>query len=263
MFHLIHWIVDYLHPQGFCIDRPNGMDMYTILLFKQSITIWQDGTFIQTGENACILFTRGAKQLYFRDNGDYTHDGVFFEGKMSQEIWETLGIPTNTAFYLRNPKIISTLIQDIAAEAALKQPHSPEIIDLLLRTLFLRLSDGMCRGSNIGDGYFPQFQQIRRRIFKQPAADWHAGILAEELHISVSRFHHLYKLFFQSTLTQDVIQSRTDYAQYLLRSSSQTTNEIASLCGYNATEHFIRQFKKQTGLTPGQYRRNNAAMNRK
>ena len=51
MFHLIHWIVDYLHPQGFCIDRPNGMDMYTILLFKQSITIWQDGTFIQTGEN--------------------------------------------------------------------------------------------------------------------------------------------------------------------------------------------------------------------
>lgn len=259
MLHLIHWIVDYIHPKGFRIDRPEGNDMYTILLFKKPLTVWQNGGLVQTGENACIVFTRWSKQLYYRENGSYTHDGVFFEGRDPQKILKLLGIPLNTVFYIRNPKAISSVIRDISAEAALKQEHSPEIIDLLLRTLFFRLADEMCQDGDEGSGYFLQFQQIRRSIFKQPAENWHADTLAVELHISVSRFHHLYKLFFSSTLIQDVIRSRTEYAQYLLRSGGQTTGEIALLCGYNSPEHFIRQFKKQTGFTPGQYRHDNMA----
>lgn len=254
MLHLIHWIVDYIHPQGFRIDRPAGNDMHTILLFKKPLTIWQNGELIQTGENACIVFTRWSKQLYYRESGPYAHDGVFFEGEDPQKALEALGVPLNTVFHVRNPKAISSVIQDISAEAALKQKHSPEIINLLLHTLFFRLADEMCRGGDEGGGYFLQFQQIRRSIFKQPAENWHADTLAGELHISVSRFHHLYKSFFCSSLIQNVIRSRTDYAQYLLRSGGQTIGEIALLCGYNSPEHFIRQFKRQTGFTPGQYR---------
>ncbi|MER2143578.1 MAG: helix-turn-helix domain-containing protein, partial [Eubacteriales bacterium] len=31
--------------------------------------------------------------------------------------------------------------------------------------------------------------------------------------------------------------------------------EIALLCGYNSAEHFSRQFRRHSGISPGQYRR--------
>lgn len=254
MLTLAHYIVDYLHPKGFRIDRPEGNDLYSILLFKQPITIWQDGGMVNAPENSCMIFSRWSTQLYYNDHMDYLHDGVFFYGEDLYDLFCTLELPINRTFQIREPKTVSNLIKDIAAEYVLKEPHSPQILDLQLRVLLYKLSDLHSQNENLDSGYYKTFQELRREVFHAPEQNWSAPLLANEVHLSVSRFQHLYQSFFGSTLTQDLIQSRIEHAQYLLRSSSAPISEIAVSCGYNSTEHFLRQFKKYMGVTPGKYR---------
>ena len=58
-----------------------------------------------------------------------------------------------------------------------------------------------------------------------------------------------------TTFKQDIIQSRIKRAKYLLRNENNTIKEISDICGYNNEEHFLRQFKKTTGVTPSDYRK--------
>lgn len=254
MFNLVHYILDYPHPKGFAIDRPGGNDMYTILLFKQPVTMWQDGMLINAPKNSCIIFSRWAKQLYFNETSAYTHDGVFFDGEDPLDLFGELGIPLNTIFPVRDPKAISYLMKDIATEAMLKENYSPQIIDLQLHTLIYKLADIIHHSEQYENSYYAQFREIRHEIFRAPEKEYRVERLAERVHLSVSRFQHLYHAFFGTTLTQDLIQSRIEHAQYLLRSGNEPLTQIAAACGYNSTEHFLRQFKKTVGTTPGKYR---------
>lgn len=254
MLNLVHHILDFPHPKGFVIDRPDGNDMYTILLFKQPVTMWQNGTLVNAPKNSCIIFSRWAKQLYFNNTSAYTHDGVFFDGEDPLDLFRDLGVPLNTIFPVRDPKAISYLMKDIAAEAVLKENYSPQIIDLQLRTLIYKLADVIHHSEHYENSYYTQFREIRHEIFRSPEREYRAELLAERVHLSVSRFQHLYRSFFDTTLTQDLIQSRIEHAQYLLRSGTDSIVQIAAECGYNSVEHFLRQFKKTVGTTPGKYR---------
>lgn len=56
------------------------------------------------------------------------------------------------------------------------------------------------------------------------------------------------------TCINDVIESRMQSAEELLLSTNKLLDEIAELCGYHSTEHFVKQFKKRYGITPGKLR---------
>ncbi|CAM4442786.1 AraC family transcriptional regulator [Paenibacillus endophyticus] len=52
-----------------------------------------------------------------------------------------------------------------------------------------------------------------------------------------------------------VIQLRMDLARKMLRDTAATLQEVADYVGYQDNIYFNRMFKKQTGITPGQYRK--------
>ena len=53
---------------------------------------------------------------------------------------------------------------------------------------------------------------------------------------------------------QDLISARIEHAKLQLRLSDMSVSSLALFCGYENELHFMRQFKKRTGLTPSQYR---------
>lgn len=79
--------------------------------------------------------------------------------------------------------------------------------------------------------------------------------LAAKMYMSTSYFQHLYKELFATTFNADIIRARTDKAAALLMYGEYSVSDIANMCGYNSTEHFIRQFSKLYGMTPDKYRR--------
>ena len=78
--------------------------------------------------------------------------------------------------------------------------------------------------------------------------------LAAVAHMSKYYFIRLFKQDVGCTPYQFVIQTRLDAAKGLLRNTTHSVDEIAFLVGYQNAGTLIRDFRKNTGLTPGNYR---------
>ena len=58
-----------------------------------------------------------------------------------------------------------------------------------------------------------------------------------------------------STVTAYIITLRMQMACVLLKNTYLSVGEIVERIGYNDETHFIRAFKKHTGRTPGEFRK--------
>jgi len=76
-----------------------------------------------------------------------------------------------------------------------------------------------------------------------------------ELNLSESHFQHLYKQISNVGVITDEINSRIKYAQLLLSAADDSIAEISEKCGYRNDVPFIKQFKKNVGITPSTYRK--------
>ncbi len=103
--------------------------------------------------------------------------------------------------------------------------------------------------------YQDDLEALRRKIYAEPALDWGADRISRAIGLSTSRFQHLYKEQFGTTILSDVINSRITLAKSLLRHSDLGINEIAEKCGYSNFTHFMKIFKKKTGVTASEYRK--------
>lgn len=251
---LRHWIVDFLHKKGLKIEHPHGTPRYVLLLFHDPLTVWYEGRAVSVGANTAVFYKPGMPQLYYNNKQDYSHDGVFFVGDDVEPLLQRLNIEPGRPYQLDNPDAISSVIRDVAAESISGGSHSDEIIDLQLRILLTRLSDAALPIEQQPSIRYHEFVRLRRDIYANPSHDWTVEQLSERAHVSTSRFQHLYRQYFGTTPVKDIIRCRIERAQYMLRSSSKQVYEIAEDCGYNNVEHFCRQFKAYTGITPGDYR---------
>lgn len=80
-------------------------------------------------------------------------------------------------------------------------------------------------------------------------------ILARRVGLSATRFHYVFKSALGMAPMEYVQLRRTQLAQRLLASTRLTVREIAFQCGYSSPQYFARVFRRETGRSPGAYRR--------
>lgn len=79
--------------------------------------------------------------------------------------------------------------------------------------------------------------------------------LAEQFYASASHLTHLFKRETGYNLKQYLQLCRLAEARRLLLESEDSVLEVSQKAGFSDINNFIRYFKRETGLTPGQYRR--------
>lgn len=79
--------------------------------------------------------------------------------------------------------------------------------------------------------------------------------MARRVNLSASRLSHLFKQELQMSLQQYIKLTRMRHAQFLLESSFLTVKQVMASSGLNDMSHFVRDFKRLYGATPGRYRR--------
>ena len=95
---------------------------------------------------------------------------------------------------------------------------------------------------------------MRNEIQLAPQNEWNIDWISQKIQMSRSYIQHLYKRFFGMSITEDIQNSRMEYAKYLLSSTNEKISSIAKSCGYENDVHFMRLFKKQTAMTPSEFR---------
>lgn len=105
--------------------------------------------------------------------------------------------------------------------------------------------------------YLKNLIDLRRSIYEFPQKNWNIDYMAKLVMLSRAYFQRLYKKNFGVSAMSDVITARIILAKHMLTSPNHSISEISSACGYSSEIYFMQQFKRETGMTPTQYRKEN------
>ena len=97
----------------------------------------------------------------------------------------------------------------------------------------------------------------RARVFLQENYDRNisVGDVADHLGISYPYLCKLFKDYTDKNILEYLNELRVEHSKSLLVDTAQPISVIAQEIGYNNIQTFQRLFKKQTGVTPGEYRK--------
>ncbi len=245
---------DSTHGGDFTIDRENGFGRgcFLLLFVKTEALFFLNGTTQKTEPATLILYDRAAPQKYSACGDIYIDDWMQFSAE--DDIIQSLSIPMNVPIHIGNAIMIDQYFR-LILEAFKSSRHNKDYTcSFLLHALLYAVSDYVNETLPC-HRYYSNILHIRHEIFEHPDVQWSVDRISEELHLSRSYFHEIYKKTFGSSCIADIISSRISRASDLLSSSDIPIKEIAEKCGYNSFVHFSRQFKEQTGLTPSEFRK--------
>jgi AraC family transcriptional regulator of arabinose operon len=84
---------------------------------------------------------------------------------------------------------------------------------------------------------------------------WRVEELAARVHLSASRFAHLFRAEMGVSPARYVKTLRLVRAKELLETSFLTVKEVMVSVGLSDASHFVRDFKRHHGMRPGDVRR--------
>lgn len=85
------------------------------------------------------------------------------------------------------------------------------------------------------------------------AEDLSLGDVSEHLSISKNYVNVVIRACADMTFVQLLTKIRIDTACDLLKTRNYTINEVSEKVGFNSPRYFIQVFKRQMGVTPGQF----------
>ncbi|QDT01989.1 Xylose operon regulatory protein [Rubripirellula lacrimiformis] len=94
------------------------------------------------------------------------------------------------------------------------------------------------------------------RFIRQHACDGiNVNHVADAVRISRRQLERRFRAEFGSTLHDEITRAQVDRVKQLLRETNMTLEQITPLAGYRHTERLSVAFKRETGITPGEYRK--------
>lgn len=256
MIHLVSCGYRYVHPDGIRIERPSGAGNYAFVFFKSKSEFSVKGKRMAADSDTYILFGPSTPHHYEASDLPFVNDWFHCEGDEMRALLTELNFPVNTLIKAADPSLISRSIMELHRIQQLGGPLRERIIDAEIRALMLQLRNlqELSIHTEKHVRYFREFSEIRDEFYNSPQNHPSVQALASRLRLSKSYFQHVYKEIFGCSVVTDMINGRLEYAKYLLKNSSLSVSEIAYKCGYEHDTHFMRQFKKFTGVTPSQFK---------
>lgn len=94
---------------------------------------------------------------------------------------------------------------------------------------------------------------LREKIQRNPALEYDAQTVAEELGMSISKLNRVFRTMYATSLHSYVQDKRLEYAARLLQENDLPISQAAQLSGYTNMSHFSKSFVKKFGVLPKDY----------
>ena len=245
---------NYCHLPEFCINRVHGSGDYLLLIIKTEAFIVLNGERKTVPPRSAVIFKKGTPQHNGAMHGKYINDWIHFEIE-DEAPFSELGIPFDTIIPLRETNELSGFIKNIVFEWHSQNTHKAEIMQCYFDLLLFKISERInLQSPKQEHPYYDPFCRLRSEIQLEPQGDWSIDAICRRMMLSRSYVQHLYKLFFGTSILSDVQCGRMEHAKYLLSATNMTVTDISRSCGYDSDVHFMRIFKKITGMTPSGFR---------
>ena len=251
--------------QGHPLDYSFNFQSGRVLEEFQMIYITKgSGTF---ESSSCKNTTIGEGSLFFLFPGEWHRfkpeqltgwDSywVGFKGKFAENLvannYLSTGKPVVKVGF--NEEIVSLFQRILEAgneERAGYQQYISGIVIHLLGYVYFRAKDNHFEDQEV----VQKIDKARVLIREQLNLNVRPEAIAKELVMTYSWFRRLFKQYTGLAPAQYITQLRLQRARELLTSTSKSVKEIAVEMNYESVDYFSTQFKRETRMTPTQYRK--------
>ncbi len=239
-------------PEGFYINRPTGAGEYIFLHFLNAVEILYENEHIITKPNACIVFSPEEPE-WFCSHIPLVHNWMHLTGDVARNL-SRYGLSTNTIYYVDDGEFITDILRELEMEYNSDKRFYDYLSDVKLQELFIKIarSTHSSSSTDVNPEILRRFSKLRNEVFSSLEKQWSVPEMAQKVFLSEPYFYSLYKRIYGITPAWDIILARIDKAKRLLQQGFKVS-EVAGMTGYSSKNHFINQFRKVEGISPGKY----------
>ncbi|MDD6882911.1 MAG: AraC family transcriptional regulator [Eubacteriales bacterium] len=237
---------------GFTLRRKQGAEEYVLLHFHTPVELYfGHQTHIVAG-GTVIVFAPHTPHEFFSP-GPLLHDWMHIVGNFDAEM-SRFGLAPDTLYSCGCGQRISEIVSLMEGEFFAQRDFWQDMIQARLRELLILL-----RRDLLGSLPPPvpletaeKLRALRGEMLMHPERPWTSDSMARRINLSASRLYPLYRRIFSVSPNRDLILMRIEKARNMLR-QGESVSRVAEQMGYASPQHFVRQFKQITGISPGQY----------
>lgn len=204
-----------------------------------------------------VLYRPKEMQKYIYYGKDQTEVyWVHFTGKDVKQLLKKYGFPsTGHVINTGTSSEYQRLFQNMIQELQLCKPHFDELLAIMLQQLFILVSRLDTRKNKTNTYLQTEIEQATSHFNKHYNENINIEEYAASKHMSTCWFIRNFKHYNGMTPMHYILTIRIANAQNLLETTTYNITEIANIVGYENPLYFSRLFKKQTGLSPSEYRK--------
>ncbi|MDO5409871.1 MAG: helix-turn-helix domain-containing protein [Lachnospiraceae bacterium] len=244
--------------------RPKGRIDYQLLYIaagKAHFYFQKDVEEIVTAGHM-VLYRPKEMQKYVYYGEDQTEVyWVHFTGRDVKQLLRKYRLPQKGhVFYTGTSPDYQRLFRKMIQELQMCKPFYEDFLAILLQQIFVLISRQLTdsgSGKKLND-YAQNEAEAAAVYFNQ---HYNKEICIEKYaasrNMSTSWFIRNFRQYNGITPMKYILSIRISNAQHLLETTAYNINEIADIVGYDNPLYFSRLFKKQVGLSPSEYRRQN------
>ena len=157
------------------------------------------------------------------------------------------------AYHTSTPKEFTSILDGIEREASPKGIDGNLALSLFYRLCFL-IDEHMTQAYRPPDARVKAAEEYLRLHFTEKDA---LACAVREASLSARRFGTLFKAQYGTTPGKYLTALRIAAAKKAIVSSELSVKQVAEACGFSDLYYFSKSFKKETGVSPTDFRRNN------
>lgn len=240
------------------VNNPKGLDNYILIYiaYGKGYFIIKDNEIVIPKGSIVLFKPKEPHAYHFTPEHISNIYWVTFNGSRVHEYLDYYEIPNNSnTFYVGTSSIMQLIFNQMSEEITTKNPNHEALLRLLLQQLLLLMN----RSLKDKDTLLAEEANEIESAIHYFNINYNKPITIEEYtsnhSISENWFINRFKNSMKVTPMQYILQLRIQAAKTYLENTDKNITEIANAVGYDNPLYFSRLFKKNTGLSPKEYRK--------
>ena len=239
-------------------ERPHGRGDYQLIYVCQGkLRLFEKGKETSVPTGSLIVFRPGEPQVYHLYAKDKPETfWVHFTGCEVESLLCRYGITRDTRTYFigSSPNNV-WLFRQMIMELQFRRHNFLDLLRINLKSLLILAGRAMKERGDNSSSAQNEAEVAALYFAENYTRPISVRDYAAKRHISECYFNKIFKATFNVTPMQYVISLRIAGAKKLLEGSDMDVIRISSAVGYDDAFYFSRLFKKHTGQSPTEYRR--------
>ena len=170
-------------------------------------------------------------------------------------------VMNNKALHLKL-KEAGIILEYIKAELFNREVGFATRINQLIDELLIKISRRLTQQHDVGRDFPKAFLQLEQTLRRRLYYQWTVDEMAALVGLGTTAFNDKVKSYTGFSPLNYLINIRISEAIKLLKRNEASVTDIALDTGFYSSQHFATTFKKLTGFTPSEFRKNNLSQNK-